>query len=375
MTTATRGGCISADSHVTEPGDVYSSRVDPKFRDRAPRLVHDDRLGEIMLIDNGAGGLVPYWLIAAAGRPDDEVVLNSGKRFEDLHRGGWDPAARLADQDRDGVVAEVIYPSTGMVLCNHPDAEYKKACFDAYNDWLAGYCAVDVERLIGIGQTALSTPDEGIRDLEAIKALGFRGVMLPGVPGQEDYDHGIYDEFWDAAIALDLPLSFHILTGGTNQLLSSGIRGPKINGFMTIIRGNQDIIGTMIFGGVFERHPRLRVVCVEADAGWAPHYMYRMDHAYKRHRRWLTAGQELSRPPSEHFRENVYLTFQDDWVAFRMTGLVNVERLMWANDFPHSDATWPSSQALLDEQTGHLSEWEQRRILHDNAAELYRIIV
>ena len=76
------------------------------------------------------------------------------------------------------------------------------------------------------------------------------------------------------------------------------MRGPKLNSFMTIVRGNQDIIGTLIFGAVFERHPDLRVVCVEADAGWAPHWMYRADHAYDRHRNWLTAG-ELTQLPSE----------------------------------------------------------------------------
>ncbi len=94
-----------------------------------------------------------------------------------------------------------------------------------------------------------------------------------------------------------------------------------MNGFLAIIRGCQDIMGTLVFGGVFERHPKLQVVCVEADAGWVPHYMYRMDHAYKRHRYWLPAGQELSKLPSEYFAENIYITFQDDWVAFKVADL------------------------------------------------------
>src|SRR5205085_1601856 len=75
-----------------------------------------------------------------------------------------------------------------------------------------------------------------------------------------------------------------------SMIASAEWRGPKMNSFLGIIRANQDIIGTLIYGGVFERHPDLRVVCVEADAGWAPHYMYRMDHAYKRHPHWLESG-------------------------------------------------------------------------------------
>ena len=103
-------------------------------------------------------------------------------------------------------------------------------------------------------------------------------------------------------------------------------------------------MGTLIFSGVFDRHPGLKVVCVEADAGWVPHYMYRMDHAYKRHRYWMKAPP-LERLPSEYFAEHIYVTFQDDWVAFKTNDLCNVRRLMWASDFPHSDSTWPNSQA------------------------------
>jgi predicted TIM-barrel fold metal-dependent hydrolase len=151
-------------------------------------------------------------------------------------------------------------------------------------------------------------------------------------------------------------------------------RGPKLNSFMSIIRGNQDIIGTLILSGVFERHPKLKVVCVEADAGWAPHYMYRMDHAYDRHRYWLTAGT-ISKMPSEYFRENIYLTFQDDWVAFKMKDMCNFRRLMWANDFPHSDSTWPWSQELLKKHTANLTEEEKNQVLHDNVAELYHLSI
>jgi len=176
------------------------------------------------------------------------------------------------------------------------------------------------------------------------------------------------------AVELELPLSFHILTSGSDVLGGAGYRGPKINGFMGIIRGCQDIIGTMIYGGVVDRFPELKVVCVEADAGWAPHFMYRMDHAYKRHRYWMKC-EDLGRLPSEYFNENVYMTFQDDWVAFKFRNAMNIERLMWANDFPHSDSTWPHSQALLAEHTADMTEWERDRILHDNVAELYGLNV
>lgn len=357
---------ISADSHITEPPDTYTRFIDPAFRDRAPHIVDDPRRGEVFVIP-GMDSTIPLGLVAAAGKPP-ESLSQKGAKFAELHRGGWDPHARMSDQDRDGVHGEVIYPSVGMMICNHDDLDFKRACMEAYNLWLAEFCDPYPDRLFGAGQTAMRTPEEGIADLQSIKALGLRGVMMPGHPGLEDYDSPIYDPFWEAATSLNLPLSWHILTSRSEKP-----RGPKLNSFMSIIRSNQDVIGTLIFGGVFERHPDLKVVCVEADAGWAPHYMYRMDHAFNRHRFWLT-GTTLNRKPSEYFSENVYLTFQDDWVAFKVAHLMNDKRLMWANDFPHSDSTWPWSQEMLAEHTADLTDAQKDGILHDNVAELYNIV-
>ncbi len=359
---------ISSDSHITEPPGTYIDRIDKKYKDTAPRLVRDEKKGDLFVID-GLKHPVPMGLVAAAGKKAEELTA-FGVKFEDLHRGGWDPDARLADQDRDGVAAEVIYPTVGMLLCNHRDYDYKKACFDAYNEWIAEYCAAHPDRLIGTGQTAMRSVDEGIEDVRKMKDLGLRGVMMPGNPQVADYDDPIYDPFWQATLDMQMPLSFHILTS-RSDVVGAAPRGPKINGFLSIIRGNQDIMGTFIFGGVFERNPALKIVCVEADAGWVPHYMYRMDHAYDRHRYWLKPGQTLSKKPSEYFSEHIYTTFQDDWVAFRMKDLCNPRRLMWANDFPHSDSTWPWSQELLAKHTAHLTQEEKDWILHDNVAELY----
>jgi len=211
--------------------------------------------------------------------------------------------------------------------------------------------------------------EDGIADLESIKALGLRGVMLPGNPAGADYDDARWAPFYEAAVDLRLPLSFHILSSTPDQART---RGPKRNSFMACIRGCQDILGTFIFGGVFERHRGLRVVSVEADAGWVPHYMYRMDHAYSRHRYWLPSGT-LTKMPSEYFREHVYTTFQDDWTAFQVKDLCNIRRLLWANDFPHSDSTWPESQAVLARHAASLTDAERDLVLHDNVAELYRL--
>ena len=362
---------ISADSHITEPPNCYVDYIDPNFRERAPRIKSLAGVGDAFVIE-GMATPVPLGLLAAAGKEPSKITTD-GVAFEDLWRSGWDPKYRLADQDLDGVAAEMIYPTVGMLICNHPDFDYKKACFEAYNRWLAGYCAEAPDRLFGLAQVSMRTPEEGVAELKAVHAMGFKGVMMPGDPAVEDYDSKIYDPVWATAVELGLPLSFHILTTRQGSLAQNP-RGPRINSFLSIIRGCQDIMGTLIFSGVFDRHPGLKVVCAEADAGWVPHYMYRMDHAYNRHRYWMKAPP-LERLPSEYFAEHIYVTFQDDWVAFKTKDLCNVRRLMWASDFPHSDSTWPHSQAMLTEHTSALTEQERNWICHDNVAQLYDLPV
>lgn len=236
----------------------------------------------------------------------------------------------------------------------------------AYNRWLQEYCSHAPDRLFGAGQAAVKNATDAVDELADIKKMGFKGVMMSGQPGEADYDDPSYDRLWAAAVDMELPLCFHILTNRGY----GGHRGPKINALLNVVRSCQDILGMLIFSGVFDRHPDLKVVCVESDAGWAPHYAYRMDHIYKRHRFWNKA-QVLKKLPSEYFFENIWLTFQDDWTAFQVKDHLNTNRIMWANDFPHSDSTWPLSQELLTEHAAQLTPHERRRILRDNCVELF----
>ncbi len=370
--TLTEKKIISADSHVSEPEGAYDE-IDPRFADRKPEFVIMEGLGPCYRVP-GLGRPVPMSMINAAGR-EPESIMDLSLGWDDLEPGGWDAKERLVAQDRDGIFAEVIYPSVGMVLCLHPDVEYKTACFAAYNRWLQAFCEAAPDRLLGVGQAAIPSIQEGIAELEAIKAQGHVGVMVPGEPSVEDYDHPCYDPFWEAAIDLGLPISFHILTSKADDLMSGArSRGPRINAFMQLIHGNQHIMGMLCFGGVFERHPELKVVCVEADAGWVPHFAYRMDHAYHRHRYWMETGG-ITRPPSEFFYENIYTTYQDDWAATQVRDARVLRRVMWANDYPHADSTWPHSQEVLGNIAGDLDPEQRDWILHDDVADLYGLAV
>lgn len=374
MQAVVKGGCISADSHIVEAPNCYTDYIEPRYRDRAPHIEKDASGGDIYVIP-GMDATIPLGLVAGAGvDPKDLVGRRAGATFAELHRSGSEARFRAADQERDGIAGEVLYASIGMVLCNHPDFDYKSACMQAYNRWLAEYCGEAPTRLFGLAQTAVSSVEEAIQDVRRAKEMGFVGMMMPGDPQHDDYDQPAYDPLWECAADLEMPICFHILTSknSSTDAVFGQVRGNRINGFMNIIRGVQDIIGLFVLGGVFDRHPRLKLVIAEGDAGWVPHYAYRMDHAYDRHGYWME-GRVLEKAPSTYIHENVYFTFQDDWVAFKNVADLNPRRLIWANDFPHTDSTWPLSQELLTEHSACISDQERQWIVRDNVKELFHL--
>jgi hypothetical protein len=136
---------------------MYGDLIDAKWNDHATQMRFDEKLGDAFFVD-GMPAPIAMGLVAAAA-PPPEKIRTTGVKFYDMHPGAWDPDARLAEQDRDGVHAEVIYPTVGRVLWYHADLDYKAACFAAYNRWIAGYCAKHPARLIGIGQQHTMIPE------------------------------------------------------------------------------------------------------------------------------------------------------------------------------------------------------------------------
>ena len=190
---------ISSDSHVFEPPDLWTQRIDPKFKDRAPRMV---RIGDVdQLVIEKDQVISGIGLISNAGaRFEAPETISAQGRFEDVHIGGYDPEQHLKDMVIDGVSGEVLYPSQGLFYFKIADTPLMSAVFRAYNDWLADFCQADPLRLKGLAMINLDDVQEGIKELERTAKMGLVGGMITEYPAEDRrYFCEEYEPFWAAA--------------------------------------------------------------------------------------------------------------------------------------------------------------------------------
>src|SRR5437899_1358485 len=229
---------LSSDSHVFEPPDLWATRIDTAFRNRAPRIQRIDGADQIVIEANQV--LSGIGLISNAGARFDAPETISGQgRFEDVPRGGYDPEQHLADMRLDGVAGEVLYPSQGLFYFRVADTPLMSAIFRAYNDWLADFCSTDPSRLKGIAMINLDDVPEGIRELERAARLGLAGAMITEYPLEHRrYDQPEYEPFWAAAEALGMPLSLHTATRRQGKILAEILAGVPEDEQAKIVGGN-----------------------------------------------------------------------------------------------------------------------------------------
>ena len=372
---------MSADSHVMEPADFWATRLDVKYRDQAPRVVKNDKGAGYVFV---APGISPFPVVGGfgTGRSGTELKEHLSKGYEAARPSGWDPAERIKDQDIDGVEAEVLYTTLGMRLFSLDDAGLQRACFGAYNDWLAEFCSYNPKRLVGNALVSLEDIGEGVKELERCARIGLRGAMIWGsAPEDRPYSSRIYDPFWQAASELEMPLSLHVITGRgresklevdpkTGNIVS--LAGPtRLEMYANVIHEIQRSLTSLIVSGVLERFPRLKLVSAENDVGWLPHYMYRLDHAWEKYS--ALTPEPLPLKPSDYMRRQLWATFQDDPVGPATYRFFGQSNYMWASDFPHTDSTWPNSRKVIEKDFAGVPEDVTRKIVFENAAKLYRL--
>jgi len=363
---------LSSDSHVFEPPDLWTTRIDRAFRHRAPRMLRIDGTDQLVVEEDQV--LSGIGLISNAGARFEAPETISGLgRFEDVHPGGYDPQQHLADMRLDGVAGEVLYPSQGLFYFKVADSGLMSAIFRAYNDWLADFCRTDPTRLKGIAMINLDDVGEGTKELERAATRGFAGAMITEYPLEHRrYDQPEYEPFWAAAQALAMPLSLHTATRRQGKIRGAGektLRDATSRSTKAFYPATS--LCDMIFSGVFERYPTLRLAIVEFELAWAPHLLSTMDYTYRERHEEAFVRFKNDMRPSDFFHRNIFLSFQEDAIGIRLRDVIGVDNMMWGSDYPHSESTFPQSRKILAEILAGVPEAEQAKIVGGNTARLY----
>jgi predicted TIM-barrel fold metal-dependent hydrolase len=371
---------ISSDNHIYEPPDLWTSRVDARFRDRAPRVVRLEDEGDWWFC-NGHKIMGAFAGAQAGRRFEAPENLSRKDLFENVRPGGYLPEAHVNDMQADGVDAAVIYPTAGLLMFGVPDSELLSAIFRGYNDWLAEFSKPFPRQLKGIAMLNIDDVLAGVSELQRCFKLGLAGAMITCYPPEgRPYESPEYEPLWAAAQDLGMPLGLHIGTNrpGPGQEFAAGI-GELTAAFLC----NADhwvrmSLAQIIYSGVFERYPKLQVGSVEMELSWAPHFLDRLDYNFKQRARDLFKKGYWDRYtgdllPSDYFHRNVFLGFQEDALGIKERQIIGVDNLQWGSDYPHPESTFPRTRQILDEILTDCSETEKAKIAGGNAARIYHL--
>ena len=366
---------ISSDNHVFEPGDLWTSTVEPKFRDRVPYITRTE---------DGSD----WWFCDGLKICPVAVETQLGKRFEEpgnltyrdtvdnIMPGGYIPEEQIKDMDADGVEAGIVYPTIGLLFYSIPDSDLLNVIFAHYNDWVTKFCSAFPKRLKGIAMINIDDVQSGIKEMERCVNMGLVGAMITVYPTEDrSYDSPEYEPLWAAAQDLGVPLSLHVGTNrpGPGQQFAD-ILSLKPGFFANVDYWVRVSVAHMIFSGVFERHPKLQVGMVEHELSWVPYFLNRLDYNYTQRTpgdNWYRFKEDML--PSDYFHRNVFLSFQEEALGIRDRHIIGVDNLLWGSDYPHVESTFPNTQKILKEILADCTEEEKAKIVGGNTARVYHL--
>jgi predicted TIM-barrel fold metal-dependent hydrolase len=293
---------------------------------------------------------------------------------------------RLTDMDRDGADASIMYgPTDPMAIA---DPELRRRCYEAYNDWLQEFCAARPDRLIGVAQLSLEDPLAARDELARLaKRGGLRHVNILASRAQPPVYDDAWEPFWALAEEIGIPIGFHLAVLVKKTRLDAENRGAANLVVATASRYAQEPPGMqllepitgLIFAGVLDRHPRVKIVMAEAGLAWVPSMIQGLDIWYERTRdgRRLAGDGPINLPkmlPSEYFHRQIWLSFVDDPIGVKMVGTVlDTDKIMFGSDYPHPASTWPDSQKFIRRCEQTLSGAARQKIFCENARALFAI--
>ncbi|MEV0766731.1 amidohydrolase family protein [Nocardia salmonicida] len=389
---------ISVDDHLIEPPSVWVDRLPKKFLEDGPRIVEmdmsqsagDEELSKALLEHSRAGGagkkrLAEVWvyegrvypnigLNAVAGKKPQEYGMDP-TRYSDMLPGCYDPVARVADMDVDGVQAALCFPSfprfAGTVFLEGKDKELALLSVKAWNDFhLDEWAASAPDRFIPLIILPLWDPMAAAAEIHRCAAKGAKAISFPesavplGLPS-------FYTDHWDpvfaAAEETGMPLCMHF--GSSSRAPITSPEAPMA--VMISLFGTNSMYATsdLLFSPVFYKFPNLKVALSEGGVGWMPYLLERIDQVWEKHRWYQNINKEVR--PSDLFRKNMWGCFIDDQEGIIRRDAIGVDRILWECDYPHSDSNWPNSREFTAKLLQDVPDEEAHKIVELNARALY----
>ena len=363
---------ISSDCHAGLPPERYREFLDPRYREAFDaalpiQLEETRKAAKKFLVDE----------VNAEWRQGQEQALT----------GAWDHEQRVRVMDDDGIAGEVIFPD-GITEMNTPPfgaglslptegivPELQWAGARAHNRWLAELCQMAPERRAGVALVPVCwDPDEAVKEVVWAKAQGLRGILIPSRWGKcEAYHHPKYEPVWSVCEELGMVVHLH---SGAAPMEDYGEHQGMMGIYVTeVIWWSVRPLWFLIWGGVFERHPRLKLAITESTAIWVPETLAFMDQRYSETHFSAKLGDyrsHLTRKPSEYFHRNVFVGAS--CMARREVGLrheIGLQNILWGSDYPHPEGTWPATRRHLVETFRGVPEDELGLMLGGNAARVY----
>jgi predicted TIM-barrel fold metal-dependent hydrolase len=378
---------VDADTHITEPHDLWTSRAPRAYRDRVPQVAPVDGVAHWVVDGQVLGRASASGVVGRDGTRSRGTDFISWT-FDDVTPAAYDVAARLAVMDELGVWAHIVYPNTagfgGQRFGDITDPKLKLLCATLYNDAMAELQEASGQRLFPMGLIPWWDIDASVAEVRRMHALGLRGVNTTSDPQQSglpDFSSRAWDPLWEICADLGMPVNFHI--GAAQDSLSwfgsspwPGL-GPDQKlavGSAMMYLTNARVLANFIYSGVLERHPRLNIVSVESGIGWIPFFLEALEHQLGE----TAPGSmdHLSLSPTEYFRRQIHACF---WFESRDIAntieRVGVGNVLFETDFPHPTCLYPDSLDAAARATGQLAPDVVRAVMQDNATCLYRLPV
>lgn len=388
MTTLADIKVIDVDTHVVEPHDLWTSRVSTaKWGDKVPHVIWHEGLGEQMWVsgDELLGPGVPV----CAGW--NEHPPKHPTHWDLIEPTSWNNTDRLKLMDEYGIYAQILYPNVagfGAGRFSSLDPQLALLLLQAYNDFLTDWSSADPKRFIPVMAVPFWDIDLSIAEMTRCAAMGHRGMVFSQAPeffGQPKLSDPHWDRLWAAAEEMQLTVNFHIGSGDLSgmEMLhpTAGVHANYASFPVTFFMGNARTIATLIGSGICHRFPKLNFVSVESGVGWLPFLCEGLDWM------WKECGVAKEHPeyellPSEYFKRQIYGCFWFEHGASLSAAIetIGADNILYETDFPHptSMSPGPVSTALvpkdfISEKLGHIALPHLNKILHDNAARIYRL--